>query len=43
MGISNQLIEGQFTLISEEEVLYYVSNLLVIKNVGENSSVFLSR
>ena len=43
MGMHRQPLEGQFAIIGEDDVLYYVSNSLVIKNIADGSNMFLQK
>jgi len=43
MGVHREPLDGQFAMVGEDDVLYYVSNMLVIKNIADSSSVFLQK
>ena len=43
MGVHRQPLDNQFILVGEDDVLYYASNLLVLKNLADGSSLFLQK
>lgn len=43
MGVHREPMEGQFIMIGEDDVLYYVSNTLVVKNIVDSTSMFLQK
>lgn len=43
LGISSDIIGGQFTFINDDEVLYYVPNMIVIRNIQKNTNCFVDR
>lgn len=43
LGISSNIVGGQFTFINDDEILYYVPSMIVIRNIQKNTNNFVER